>query len=258
MGQKMWALYKKELKVFFSMPVAYVVITVFMVLSGYFFANIANYYSMVSLRGMGQYQRMQMDLSMVEGIFRPYFHNVVVVLILMIPLITMRLFAEEKREGTSELLFTYPVSDVTIVMAKFLSAMTVYASMLAGTLACFIMLRTITAYEIAPALSGLLGLLLVGAAFIALGLFISTLTESQIVAAVISFGVLLLFLVLPWIAQSAGPGIGKIIREMSIIERFDGFAKGLLDTGGIVYLINFSILFLFLTLRTLESKRWRG
>jgi len=231
---------------------------VFMILSGYFFANIANYYSMISLRSMGQYQRMQMDLSMVEGIFRPYFHNVVVVLILMIPLITMRLFAEEKREGTTELLFTYPVSDTVIVAAKFLAAMTVYASMLIGTLSCFIMLRAISAYELAPAISGLLGLLLVGAAFTALGLFISTLTESQIVAAVISFGVLLLFLVLPWIAQAAGPGLGRIIQELSIIEHFDGFAKGLIDTGDIVYLINFTVLFLFLTLRILESKQWRG
>ena len=256
--QKMWAIYKKELKIFFSMPVAYVVMAVFMVLSGYFFANIVNYYAMVSLRGMQQQQRMQMDLSMIEGIFRPYFHNVVIVLILMIPLITMRLFAEEKREGTSELLFTYPVNDFTIVSAKFLSAMTVYVSMLVGTLSCFVLLRVITAYELLPALSGILGLLLIGAAFIALGIFISALTESQIVAAVISFGVLLLFIVLPWMAQSAGPGMGRIINELSIIGHFDSFAKGVLATGDLIYLINFCVLFFFLTLRVLESKQWRG
>jgi ABC-2 type transport system permease protein len=259
MMQKMWALYKKELKIFFSMPVAYVVMTVYMVLSGYFFANIVNYYAMISLRSMNnQYQRAQMDLSIIEGVFRPYFHNVVIVLILMIPLITMRLFAEEKREGTSELLFTYPVNDFTIVSAKFLSALTVYASMLIGTISCFIMMRVITAYELLPALSGLLGLLLIGAAFIALGIFISTLTESQIVAAVISFGVLLLFIVLPWMAQAVGPGLGRIINELSIVEHFDGFAKGVVDTADLIYMVNFTVLFFFLTLRVLESKQWRG
>jgi ABC-2 type transport system permease protein len=258
MMQKMWGLYKKELKIFFSMPVAYVVMAVFMVLSGYFFANIVNYYAMVSLRAMNQYQRAQMDLSIIEGIFRPYFHNVVIVLILMIPLVTMRLFAEEKREGTSELLFTYPVNDITIVSAKFLSALTVYASMLTSTVGCMIMMRVISPYELLPALSGLLGLVLIGAAFTALGIFISALTESQIVAAVISFGVLLLFIVLPWLAQAAGPGMGRIINELSIVNHFDSFAKGVLDTGDLVYLINFTVLFIFLTLRMLESKQWRG
>lgn len=256
--RKLWGLYKKELKIFFSMPVAYVVTAVYMVLSGYFFANIVNYYAMVSLRSMQQYQRMQVDLSVIEGVFRPYFHNVVIVLILMIPLITMRMFAEEKREGTSELLFTYPVNDFTIVAAKFLSALTVYSSMLIGTVACMIQMRVITAYELAPALLGLLGLVMIGAAFISLGIFISTLTESQIVAAVISFGILLLFIVLPWVAQAAGPGLGRIINELSIVEHFDGFAKGVLETSDLIYLINFTVLFFFLTLRTLESKQWRG
>jgi ABC-2 type transport system permease protein len=258
MNQKLWGLYKKEIKVFFSMPVAYVVIAVYMILSGYFFANIVNYYAMVSLRSMNQYQRQQMDLSMIEGIFRPYFHNVVVVLILMIPLLTMRLFAEEKREGTVELLFTYPVNDLTIVTAKYLSAMTVYASMLIGSVSCFIMMRVVTAFELLPVLSGILGMFLIGAAFVSIGLFISTLTESQIVAAVISFGVLLLFLVLPWISQSAGPEMGKIINQISIIEHFDGFSKGLLNSADLVYYINFAVLFFFLTLRVLESKQWRG
>jgi ABC-2 type transport system permease protein len=258
MDQKMLALYRKELKIFFSMPVAYIVIAVFTVLAGYFFANIVNYYAMVSMRAMQQYQRVQMDLSVIEGIFRPFFHNIVIVLILMIPLLTMRLFAEEKREGTSELLFTYPVNDFTIVMAKFLSAMTVYAAMLGGIVCCLILMRFITAYELLPALSGLLGLFLIGAAFIALGLFISALTESQIVAAALSFGALLLFLVLPWIAQSAGPGLGKVIQEISIVEHFDSFAKGLLDSADFIYYINFAVLFFFLTLRVLESKQWRG
>lgn len=258
MASKLWALYKKELTVFFSMPVAYALITVFLILSGYFFSQITGHYAGFSMRSMNQYQRAMVDLSMVEGIFRPYFSNLLVVLILMIPVLTMRMFSEEKREGTAELLFTFPVSDATVVGAKFLSALTVYASMLAGTLAGFAVLRSATSFEILPLLSGYLGLLLLGAGFIMLGIFISSLTESQIVAAVISFGVLLMFLVLPWLSQSVGPEIARIINGLSVTNQFDSFAKGVLDTSDIIYCINFTLLFFFLTLRVLETKQWRG
>ena len=255
---KFTALLKKELNIFFSMPIAYAVITVFLVLSGYFFSSITDYYAMVSLRSMNQYSKGMMDLSMMEGIFRPYFRNMVVVLILMIPLITMRLFAEEKREGTAELLFTYPVSDMAVVMTKFFSALAIFGAMLAGSLASFLILRIGTAYEILPVIAGYLGLLMIGSAFIMLGIFISSLTESQIVAAVISFGVLLFVLVIPWASGSVGPFWGAVLKSFSVVEHFDSFAKGVLDTADITYFISFFALFLFLTLRVLESKQWRG
>jgi len=256
--QKFLAIYKKELKTFFSLPIAYAIIIVFMVLSGYFFSSIANYYSAVSLRSMNQYYRSMMDLNVIEGIFRPYYHNMVVILLLVIPLITMRLFAEEKKDGTAELLFTYPVKDTTIVLAKYCASMTIFLVMLAGALSSMIILRIITAYEILTSLTGILGLLLVASAFMMLGIFVSSLTESQIVAAVISFGVLLLFFVISWGSQSVGPTFGKILQELSIVEHFDSFSKGLLDTSDIIYYINFTVLFFFLTLRILESKQWRG
>jgi ABC-2 type transport system permease protein len=258
MMPKFYSLFKKELKVFFSMPIAYAVIAVYAALSGYFFSSIADYYASISMRAMNQYSRGSMDLSMVEGIFRPYFHNMVVVMILMVPLLTMRLFAEEKREGTSELLFTYPVSDFAIVSAKFLSAFTVFAAMTAVSLSSFIILRTGTSFEIGPVFTGFLGLLMLGAAFLMLGIFISSTTESQLVAGVLSFGALLFFLVLPWAAQSAAPFWADVIKNIAAVEHFDSFAKGVLDTADITYCISFFILFFFLTLRILESKQWRG
>lgn len=258
MFNKFMALYKKELNIFFSMPIAYAVITVFLALSGYFFSAIANYYAQISLRAMSQSSRGMMDLSMIEGIFRPYFQNMVVVLILMIPLITMRLFAEEKREGTSELLFTYPVSDMSIVTAKFASAITIFGAMMAGSFTSFLIFRTASSFELLPVLAGYLGLLMIGSAFIMLGIFISSLTESQIVAGVISFGALLFFLVIPWAAQSAGPMLGGVLKAFSAVEHFNSFARGVLDTADITYFISFFALFLFLTLRVLESKQWRG
>jgi ABC-2 type transport system permease protein len=258
MNSKFYALYSKELKVFFSMPIAYALLAVFIGLSGYFFSSIAGYYAMVSLRAMNQYNRSMMDLSVVEGIFRPFFHNMVVILILMVPVITMRIFAEEKREGTAELLFTYPVSDTAIVLAKFASTLTVFGIMLAGSLSSFIILRFAIAFDLGPVISGFLGLFLIGSAFLMLGLFISTTTESQIVAAVISFGILLFFMVLPWASQSASPFWGKVINNISVVTHFDSFAKGVLDTADITYYLGFILVFFFLTLRLLESKQWRG
>ncbi len=260
MNGKMWGLYKKELQVFFSMPVAYIVIIVFLIVSGVFFALITSSYAAYSMQAMQQYQRMQgIDLSILNGIFRSHFFNVFIwCLVPVIPLITMRLFAEEKREGTSELLFTYPINDFAILIAKYLSALTIYCLMLLGMTSGYIILRIVTAFEILPVLYGLLGLLLAGAAFIALGVFISAMTESQIAAAVISFGSMLFLMLLPSIGQSAGPGIGMILNKISMLEHFESFSKGLIDTADIVYYLNFVALFLFLTLRVLESKQWRG
>ncbi len=257
MDQKFLALYKKELKIFFALPIAYTIIVVYMVLSGYFFTSIINYYSMMSMRSMQSYYRGA-ELSMIDGVFRPYFQNMAVILLLMVPIITMRVFAEEKREGTSELLFTYPVSDFAIVMAKFLSALTILLIMIVGGGLSFIILRFAGDFELLPLLCGFLGLILVGSAFIMLGIFISTLTESQIVAAVASFGLLLLFWVISWQAGSLGPIGQKILTNLSIIEHLGSFSKGMIDTSDLIYYLNFTALFLFLSLRVLESKQWRG
>jgi ABC-2 type transport system permease protein len=258
MFARFYALFKKEIKIFFSMPIAYAVIAVYTALSGYFFSSIADYYASISLRAMNQYAKSSMDLNMVEGIFRPYFHNMVVVMILMVPLLTMRLFAEEKREGTAELMFTYPVSDVAVVSAKFLSSFAIFAVMLAASLVSFIILRIGTSFETGPVFTGFLGLLMLSGAFLMLGLFISSTTESQIVAGVLSFGALLFFLVIPWAAQSATPFWAGVLKNIAAVEHFDSFAKGVLDTADITYCLSFFALFFFLTLRILESKQWRG
>ncbi len=256
MNRKFSGLYKKELKIFFSLPVAYAVIAVFMILAGYFFFNITEYYASMSMKAM-QYKN-QVDLNMTERIFRPFFHNLLIVLILMVPVITMRMFAEEKREGTAELLFTYPVGDSTLVLAKFAASVTVFIAMLAGPLSCIGILRAVAEYSMAPVLGGLLGFFLLGCAFIMVGIFISTLTESQIVAAVISFVVLLMLLLIQWAVPSAGPFWGSVLSNISVVEHFDNFAKGVIDTTAVVYFINIIILFFFLSLRILETKQWRG
>jgi ABC-2 type transport system permease protein len=258
MSGKFAAIYRKELKIFFSQPIAYALITVFVAISGYFFALIANNYSNVSMRSLNQYQRSMVDLSILEGIFRPYFYNMSFVLLLVMPLITMRVFAEEKREGTSELLFTYPVTDLVIVTGKCLAAFTVFAVMIAGSMSSFVVLRFASAFEVLPVLSGYLGLLLLGGSFIMLGIFVSTLTESQVVAAVISFALLMFIWIIDWLSGIVGPAAGKILSNLSVIRHFDNFSKGVLDTSDLVYYVCFIFLFFFLTLRVLESKQWRS
>jgi ABC-2 type transport system permease protein len=251
------AVYRKELRLYFSSPIAYAVFAIFALVSGWFFYNVFAFYALVSMQA-AMNPMMGRDLSVTEGVLRPLFQNVSVIMLLMMPILTMRLFAEEKKSGTIELLLTYPVRDGEVLLGKYLAAVTVFAGMLACTLVYPLLVAWTTALEWGPLATGYLGLLLQGAAFIAVGILISSLTENQIVAAVSTFGVLLLFWVISWAADAAGPVYGRVLSHLSITEHFDSFAKGVLDTKDIIYYLNITVLSLFFTLRSLDSKRWRG
>jgi ABC-2 type transport system permease protein len=181
-----------------------------------------------------------------------------VILLFIMPLLTMRLFAEEKRQGTIELLLTYPVRDLAAVLAKFAACLAVYVVMLGLTGVYPVLLVTFAQPEVGPILAGYLGLLLLGAAFISLGALASSLTENQIVAAAITFGVLLIFWVIGWSSQFAGSDVGWLLSHLSLLDHFDNFPKGIIDTKDVIFYLNFMVLCLFLTLRSLESHRWRG
>jgi ABC-2 type transport system permease protein len=201
---------------------------------------------------------MARDMSVTEGVLRPLFQNISVIMLLMMPILTMRLFAEEKKSGTIELLLTYPVRDGEILFGKYLAALGIFLGMLTLTLVYPALVAWATQLEWGPLLTGYLGLLLQGAAFIAVGILISSLTENQIVAAVSTFGTLLIFWVISWASESAGSTWGRVLSHLSITEHFESFAKGVIDTKDLIYYVNLTILSLFLTLRSLESKRWRS
>jgi ABC-2 type transport system permease protein len=201
---------------------------------------------------MGRY------LNITDSVLRPLFSNVSVILLLLMPLVTMRLFAEERRSGTIELLLTYPVRDGAVLLGKFLAALALYIIMLVLTLVYPGLLFAFARPEWGPVVTGYLGLLLLGSAFIAAGLFASSLTENQIVAAMTTFGILLLFWVISWTADTVGGTAGRILTHLSLIEHFDNFGKGVLDTRDIVYYLSFITVALFLTLRALEARRWKG
>ncbi len=254
---KVWPIFKKEMRLYFTSPVAYVVLFIFLLISGYFFSSLFAFFSLISFQS-AMNPALARDLSVTEGVIRPLFSNVSVILLFLMPMLTMRLLAEEKKSGTIELLLTYPIRDGEVLIGKYAAALTLYAIMLGLTALFPGMVAAFARLELGPLLTGYLGLFLLGAAFLAVGVLTSSLTENQIVAAFANFGVLLVFWMIGWSADLAGPAWGKLLSHLSILEHFDNFAKGVIDTKDVIYYLNFTVLCLFLTLRTLESKRWRG
>jgi ABC-2 type transport system permease protein len=254
---KIWAIFKKEMRLYFTSPVAWVVFTIFLLIAGYFFYSIFAFFTLASMQSMMNPQ-MGRDLNVTDSVMRPLFSNVSVILLLLLPLVTMRLFAEERRAGTIELLLTYPVRDGAVLAGKYLAALALYAIMIALTLLYPVIVVYFARLEWGPILTGYLGLLLMGATFIAVGVFASSLTENQIVAAITTFGALLIFWILGWSADYAGGTAGKVLQFLSILEHNDSFSKGVLDTKDVLYYLNFTLLALFLTLRSLEARRWNG
>jgi ABC-2 type transport system permease protein len=249
--------FKKEMQLFFGSPVAYVVFTFFLLISGWFFSQIFLYYSDISMRSFMQ-PGMAQSLNITEGVMRPLFTNMSVVLLFFMPMLTMRLFAEEKKSGTMELLLTYPVRDGEVLAGKFLAAGALYVILLGLTLVYPGLIAYFTRIEWGPILTGYLGLVLAGATFLAVGILISSLTENQIVAGFGTFGVLLGLWIIGWGAEFAGGSLRAVLQYLSITEHMDTFSRGLIDTKDLVYYLSAIALALFLTLRSLDSKRWRG
>ncbi len=247
----------KELKGYFASPVAYVVIGFSAILFGWFFINLLFYFDRTSMQagaGFGGPQSVNVN----EMLISPLFLNVSVILLFTLPLITMRTYAEEKRSGTIELLLTSPLTDLQIVMGKFLGSLVLYGAMLAVTLVHMGFLFAFGNPEWRPIASGYLGLLLMGSCFLSLGLFISSLTRNQIIAGMVTFAVFLLFWVINWIASFTGPTMQIVLNYLSITEHLHDFARGVIDTKHLVYYVSFIVFSLFLTVRAVDSERWRG
>jgi len=255
--RKSAAVYGRELRYYFGSVTAYVVICVFLIISGYFFFSIFRYYNLISLQAM-QSEGDVPGLNLIDGVMRPLLGNISIVILLLLPLLTMRLISEEKKQGTFELLLTYPVSDADVIAGKFLAAVTVYSAMLSLTLVYPLMLEIFAEPETAPVLTGYLGLLLMGGAFISIGTFFSSLTSNQIVAGVGTFGVSLFFLIIGWAAPFVGPGLAEVLSRVSILYHFESFSKGVIDSSDVTYYMLVTAFFLFMTLRSLESSRWRS
>jgi ABC-2 type transport system permease protein len=244
----------KEIRAYFTSPIAYVVIGFYALLFGYFFAVMLTFFERQSM------QMMQMGgaVNINQMLIGPVFTNAEVVLLFVLPMVTMRVFAEEKRSGTIELLLTSPLTDWQIILGKFLGAMALFTIMLAITVIHIGILFLYSEPEWKPILTGYFGMLLMGGCFIALGLFISSLTRNQIVAGMITFAAFLLFWVINWMGSFVGPTAQAVLAHLSIIDHFDDFAKGIIDTKHLVYYVSFIAFGLFLTAKSVDSERWRG
>lgn len=253
-------IFKKEMKSYFSSPVAYVVIAMFMLITGYLFYGLFAYFSTLSFQSQvdPSIARQENLLNVTEGVIRPLFGIISMIMLIMMPLLTMRLFAEEKKSGTIELLLTYPISDIEVLLGKFFACAGILVVMLAFSLVFPGIVMAFGEPEPGPVITGYIGLMLLGASFISLGIFASSLTENQIVAATVSFGVLFLFWMLNMSVAFVGPWAGNFINYISITHHLEAFAKGVIDTEDVIFYLAFCLFFLFLTLRMLESKRWRG
>jgi ABC-2 type transport system permease protein len=247
----------KELKIYFISPIAYVVAAVFLAITDFLFYAITANYSVLSSQMMRS-QGFLPQIGLQQAVFRPTFLNMSVILLLIVPLLTMRLFAEEKKSRTSELLMTSPVSITEIVLGKFLAAYAVFFLLLLLTFHMPLLLSGFTQFDWKPLLASYLGLFLLGGVFLSLGLFASSLTENQIVAAVISLGIFLGLWLVGVAAQNVGSSNAEaVIGYLSIIDHLDNFQKGLLDTRDVVYFGSLILLGIFLTHRVVESQRWK-
>jgi len=230
----------------------------FAALFGYFFYAFLRMFVDESMGGaMGQGpQTVNVNMRMI----RPLLGNAQVLILFLLPMITMRTYSEEKRSGTIELLLTSPLKDMEIVFGKYLAAMGMYAGLLGVTVLYLSILFIWGNPALAPVLSGYLGLVLLGGGFIAMGLFISTLTNNQMVAGVASFVVFLLLWIISWVADSGSvnPTVSSILHYLSITEHFDDFGKGVIDTKHIIFYLSFIAFGLFLAIKSVDSDRWRG
>jgi ABC-2 type transport system permease protein len=247
---------RKEIESYFTSPVAYLLMTLFGLLTAFVFYSAVAYFVIAGLRSqaMGQGQAMSVN----DYVVGPVFSNISVFGLFLLPLITMRLFAEEKRTGTIELLLTSPIADWEIVIGKFIGAVTMYLCVLFLVVCDISLLFVWGSPDWRPILAGLLGMILQASCILAIGTFISSLTKNQIIAGAATFAVCLLLFVLNWVSSYNDAGWAQAIAYCSIMTHYEPFAKGIIDTKDVVFYLSFIFFGLFLTKRSLESLRWRA
>jgi ABC-2 type transport system permease protein len=247
---------QKELKSYFASPIAYAVLALFGLIFGFGFYTATRDFVRFSFQSqmMGGGQPMSVN----EQIIRPLLGFASTVALFLIPMITMRLFAEEKRSGTIELLLTSPVTDTQIILGKWLGAMLLYLCVLAMSMINIAMLFAWGKPDLKPVLVAYLGLALQGGCLLAIGTFISTTTKNQIVAGGVTFFTCLLLWLLSWFTAYDSTAPAQVVNYLSIVTHFENFGKGVLDLKDVVFYISFIFFALFATSRSMESLRWRA
>lgn len=227
----------RELSSYFLSPIAYVIMAVFIGLYGVFFTGVFVTYGVANL---------QFSLS-----------NVLLVFLFMAPLMTMRTLAEERKLGIEELYMTSPITTTEFIFGKYLALAISYLIMLSLLLFHFGIVIFFAKPDLGPIVSSMTGLYLAGLTFLAIGLFTSSLSDNQIISGLTGFGVLLSYWLLGWVANSMGGQVGEVLGNLSLLKHYQDFNKGVIDTKNIIFYLSNIGVFLFLTIRHMEARRWR-
>ncbi|RMD83090.1 MAG: hypothetical protein D6815_07470 [Candidatus Dadabacteria bacterium] len=247
----------RDIRSMFVSPIAYVVLTGFELLAGWFFFNLLGQFNRLVAIYSSLPRANVTWLNLNDAVIGPLLHNLSIVLLIVVPMITMRSLAEERAAGTYELLFTSPVRIAEIVAGKFLAGTAMVLLMIALALVYPAILLIYGNPELGLIGSGYLGLALVAIAYVSVGIFTSSLTSNQIIAAVSALVITLLMFVINWPAEGAGPTAKAILTYLSVTEHFRELVRGVIDTKDLVYFASVTAIFLFLTHRAVESARWR-
>jgi ABC-2 type transport system permease protein len=255
--RSIYAVFKREVKAYFTLPIAYVMMGGLLFIVGWLYYLSFRWFLGVSFESMRN-PMMASDLDISSMVVGATISTIGVVSVFTLPLLTMRLWAEEKRTGTLELLLTFPLRDSSIVLGKFFASLAVYIVLLVLSLLYPLLAGLYARLDPGPILAGYLGTLLLGATLFAFGFLCSTWTENQIVACVLAWAGFLFFWLIGSAADFAGPDLGKFFAQLSFAKHHENFAKGVIETQDVAYFVLFTVFCLFLTLRSIESTRWRG
>ncbi len=245
---------RKELRQLFSSPIAYVALAMFFVIVGFLFYALVGVYSSQVLQLQGT---PPPDFNPTRNIFTPLYQDTTFILILLVPVLTMRLVSEEDRAHTMELLATSPVTNAAIILGKYLAVAVLFLALLAISAYMPLSLALIGRLDWGLLASTYIGLLLLGGAFLSIGLFASTLNENQIVSAAIGFALLLIFWVLGFAQQVSSSGVQQVLSALSFASHFSNLSGGVIDTKDVLFFFSISGFFLFLGIVALESRKWR-
>lgn len=251
----------REFRSYFVSPVAYLLIAIFLFLTGGFFYSSLIEFTNQCLKAAeqsGMFGGQSPPMSVNEWVVRPFFYNVAVISLFLVPMITMRLLCEEKKTGTIELLLTSPITELEITIGKFLAGFGLYAVMLLGTAVFMAILFVHGNPDPGPILTGYAGLLLLGAASLALGTLVSSLTSNPIIAGFAGFALVLVFWLLHLGVESSTGTVASILNYISVLRHFDDPSKGVVDSRNLVYYLSLMVFGLFATMRSIESVRWKA
>jgi len=254
--RNVWTICRRELYSYFVSPVAWVLMAIFAILGGLLTYDYGALFIKSTLES--QMRGEQSGLNLNEVVIAPLLSQMSIVSVFLIPMISMRLFAEEKRQGTIELLVTSPITDLELVIGKWLSAVILLATLFGILMIDFLFFFRYGNPDWKPLATGLVGVLLQGLCLLAFGTFISTVTKNQIVAGAIGFAFALLLIFLGWAIEFNNSAVAQVLSYLSIVSHLDSFTRGVIDTKDVIYYLSMICLGLFLSVRSLESLRWRS